>query len=40
LEDQERDGRITLRCIIGKLVAVMGGEWIWLRIMFTGNIYY
>jgi hypothetical protein len=40
LEDHEGDGRITLRCILGKQVVVMEGGWNWLKIMSNGWIWY
>jgi hypothetical protein len=33
LEDQEGDGRITLRWILGKQIVRKGGRWNWPRNM-------
>jgi hypothetical protein len=34
----ERDGRLTLRRTLGKLVVRMGGRWNWLRMLANGKL--
>jgi hypothetical protein len=40
LQDQEEDGRVTLRWTLRKLVLKMGGRWNWLRIVSSGGLSY
>jgi hypothetical protein len=38
LKDRERDGRITLRRMLGRQVVRAGDGWNWLRIVFNSGV--